>query len=76
MTTAFDDECHRLFADPIVIALSVEPLSPAQRRDIAILMHSFVRDEVELFADRSPCVWIGAMIQEKPRQGSIPLPPT
>src|SRR5579872_7259281 len=76
MPSSFRNHLHCLFVRPIVIPLPVELFSPTYRRDIAILMHRFVRNEMKQFADRCPSIHIRSMIKKQPDESSVPLATT
>ena len=62
-SAAFGDQLHCRLVDPIVVTLAVELVAPSQRCDVAVFVHRLVWDEMKLFADRSACIGIGAMIE-------------
>src|ERR1700722_6849546 len=72
---AISDQLHRWLAHPGVAGGSrtVEALAPGQGRDVAVLVHGFVRDEPQPLPQRCSGVWVGAVIEQKAGEGAIPL---
>jgi len=56
-------------------ALPVELLAPSHRSDIAILVHGFIRDKMQLLANGGAGIGIGPVVQQQPGEGAVALAP-